>query len=147
MNELLSCSHAVKALSVLFVLWVLVIVAVVIDLWDGVYTARTLKRPVSSHKLRKTIDKISEYWRLLLLGAAIDCIGLLLPCYALPYISMLLSLGLICVEAKSMFEHAAQRRSSTLELRKLLRAAVDCASESDALRLLKELTDYISSQK
>lgn len=140
-------SAAVRQLIILFVLWVLVIAAVIVDLWDGVYTAHRLKRPVQSHKLRKTIDKISEYWRLLLLGAAMDCIGLLLPFYTLPYLSMALSLGLICVEAKSMFEHASMRRSSTLELQKVLRAAIDCASEADAIRLLKQISTYISSQK
>lgn len=101
---------------VAFGLALVVLVAVLIDLADGLHTARRLHRPVESHKLRKTVAKILEYWRLLTLGLLADSVALLLPFYSLPYIGMALTLGVVLIEGKSLIEHAADRKSPVSEL-------------------------------
>ncbi len=40
---------------------ILVIAAIMLDLWDGVHTAKKTHQRVHSHKLRVTIAKMSEY--------------------------------------------------------------------------------------
>lgn len=137
--------HLFSHLEISVALWLLVIVAVLLDLWDGVYTAKVTHQRIHSHKLRVTVNKISEYWRLMLIGFLIDTAGCLFPVYALPYLSILFCLGLICVEAKSMFEHVRKRRSQAVDVAKLIQMLVECASEKDAKKLLKELSEYFGS--
>lgn len=103
----------------------IVLGAVLVDLFDGLHTARVLAQPVESHKLRKTVMKIIEYWRLLLLGLMADAVGLLLPAYGLPYVGMALTVGVVLIEALSLLEHARHRRSSVARLPDAARRAAD----------------------
>lgn len=139
--------HLFSHLEISVALWLLVIVAVLLDLWDGVYTAKVTHQRIHSHKLRVTVNKISEYWRLMLIGFLIDTAGCLFPVYALPYLSILFCLGLICVEAKSMFEHVRKRRSQAVDVARIIQMLVECASEKDAKKLLKELGEYFGTDK
>ncbi len=144
-------SHFYLHFGVSLGLWVLVILAVLIDLWDGVYTAKTLKRRIHSHKLRITIAKLGEYWRIMLLGFVADCIGVLFPFYALPYLSILICLGIIGIEMKSVWEHAKKRKSKAAELPAIMQTIVECATEKDAEAIIKrivtELDDYRKENK
>ena len=56
------------------VMWALVVSAAFIDLWDRVYTQNKLKKPLTSHLMRKTLGKIGEYWRFLLIALIIDVV-------------------------------------------------------------------------
>lgn len=127
-----------------FVCWILVVTAVLVDLSDGVYTARMLKVPIRSHKLRITINKCLEYFRLLILGFILDCFGLMFPQYGMPYATIVMSLGLVLVEGKSMYEHLKRRKSAAVELKDLLGAIVSAASERDAKAVMREIGRYIS---
>lgn len=118
----------------------LVIVAIMLDLWDGVHTARQTRERVHSHKLRVTIAKISEYWRLLLIGFLVDCIGVFFSFYFMPFVATLFGIGLILVEAKSMFEHASRRRSQTGELLDIVDDIIAAVNKKDANRIIRRLT-------
>lgn len=118
---------------------VLVIAAVMLDLWDGVHTARVTQARVHSHKLRVTIAKICEYWRFVVIGFLVDCLGLVFSFYFAPFVTVLFGAGLIVVEARSMFEHATRRKSHAAELPDLIAAILKCADERDARDLIKQL--------
>lgn len=118
---------------------VLVITAIMLDLWDGVYTARVTQRRVHSHKLRVTIAKVSEYWRFIVVGFLVDCLGLAFSFYFAPFVTVLFGAGLIVVETRSMFEHATRRKSHAAELPDLIAAILKCADEHDARDLIKQL--------
>ena len=139
--------HLYQHLSISVLLWVLVVGAILLDLWDGLYTARVLKKTIHSRKLRITVNKVCEYWRLLLIGFIIDTIGVLFPVYAYPFLSILFAVGLIGVEAKSMFEHAKERKSKTLEVGEIIQMVVKCASEKDAAKLLEQFQDYLNESR
>lgn len=126
-------------LCVCLAVCLLVILAIMLDLWDGVYTAKRTGQKIHSHKLRITIDKMSEYWRFLIIGFLIDCMGILFECYKLPFMTILFGVGLIAVETKSMFEHAKRRKSHTAELPDLIKRIIECAHEGDAEKLIEEL--------
>lgn len=117
----------------------LVVLAIMLDLWDGVHTARVTKERVHSHKLRVTIDKMSEYWRFLVIGFLIDCIGMIFSFYVMPFMVVLFGVGLIIIEIKSMFEHAKRRKSHTTELPAILHQIVKCANEKDAHDLVEKI--------
>ena len=116
MESILSKEKLYLFLGVFFAVCLLVITAILVDLWDGVHTAKRTNERVHSHKLRVTIAKISEYWRFILIGFLVDCLGIIFSFYILPFVAVLFGAGLIAVEAKSMFEHAHRRKSHTAEL-------------------------------
>ena len=74
-----------------------------------------LGEKLHSHKFRHTVQKAGEYWRLLLFGFIADTLGLLLPWYALPYITMVLCVSLVFIEMKSVFEHYKRRKKDKKE--------------------------------
>lgn len=119
----------------------LVIVAIILDLWDGVHTAKKTNQRVHSHKLRVTIAKISEYWRFILIGFLVDCLGVFFSFYILPFVAVLFGAGLIAVEAKSMFEHANRRKSHAAELPDIVNSIIAAVNQKDAQQIIKRLNE------
>lgn len=126
---------------------ILVIVAIMLDLWDGVHTARKTNQDVHSHKLRVTIEKISEYWRFIMIGFLVDALGIFFSCYILPFVSMLFGAGLIGIEIKSMFEHANRRKSHATLLSDIVKSIIECAHEKDAHKIIEQLTSISDNSK
>ena len=132
------------------VMWFLVLIAILLDLWDRVYTNHKLNKPIISHKGRVTIAKISEYWRALAVGLLLDtliiigAIGFHREC--LPYATAISSLVLIGIEAKSMWEHAKERKSGLTEVKDLLKMIVECATEHDAKEAIKRVGEFLDKK-
>lgn len=126
-------------LGIFFAVCIMVILAIMLDLWDGVHTAKKTNQRVHSHKLRVTIEKMSEYFRFILIGFLVDCLGVFFNFYFMPFIVILFGVGLIIVEVKSMFEHASRRKSHTTELRNILKDILKCAHEKDAIKIAEQL--------
>ena len=124
-------------LAIFLVICILVIIAIMLDLWDGVHTAKKTGKKVHSHKLRITIAKISEYFRFIAIGFLIDCIGIVFAFYIMPFVAVVFGVGLIAVEAKSMFEHASLRKSHTAELPDIARSIVNCKNIQDAMDIFE----------
>lgn len=128
-------------------LWLLMIAAVLIDLWDGVYTAHRTKVKIRSHRLRITMSKIGEYWRFMLIGFIIDSVGMLFPFYSWPYLSLLFFVGLVATEVKSMFEHARRRKSRVADLQEIYGSIIRCVREKDAAGVLRKVEEYLSANE
>lgn len=139
METILSFDKLHLFLAVFFAVCILVIGAIMLDLWDGVHTAKVTNQRVHSHKLRVTIAKMSEYFRFMLIGFLVDCIGFLFSFYTLPFVVVLFGVGLIIVEAKSMFEHASRRKSHATELPEIIQSIVECARDKDAEKIVKQI--------
>lgn len=140
-------------MGVMFVICVVVVVAILLDLWDGVYTARITGERVHSHKFRDTIYKMSEYWRFILIGFLIDCVGLLLACfsgwfdfYVVPFVAIVFGSGLILVEIKSMFEHARRRKSRTADIPSLLRKIINAKNIDEAREVLDRISGIVEPE-
>ncbi|MBD5258983.1 MAG: hypothetical protein HDS52_09940 [Barnesiella sp.] len=140
MNTILSSEKLALFTGLFFIVCILVVTAILVDLWDGVHTAKKTGQRIHSHKLRVTISKISEYFRALLIGFLIDCLGFFFDIYPMPFIVILFGAGLIFTEAKSMFEHAKRRKSHTAELPQLARDIVACTKEKNTRKIIEQLT-------
>lgn len=141
METLLRLEKVRLFFSLLLVVCILVIAAILLDLWDGVHTAKTTNQRIHSHKLRITISKISEYFRFIVIGFLVDCLGFFFDFYLLPFVALLFGAGLIAVEAKSMFEHAARRKSHTSDLPTIIKSIMDCVNEKDARKIIERLAN------
>ena len=132
--------------GVMLAVSLLVIGAIMLDLWDGVHTAQILKQRVHSHKLRVTVSKLAEYWRFIVIGFLVDCLGVLFSFYPLPFVTVLFGLGLIIVEVRSMFEHATRRKSAVTEIPDIVKAIVECVDEKDAHKLVRHICDSVNDK-
>lgn len=141
-----SYDKAFLFIGIFIAVCILVIVAIMIDLWDGIYTAKTTGERVHSRKLRITMNKVGEYWRFIFIGFLIDCMGFFFHFYSLPFFVILFGVGLIIVEAKSMFEHSHRRKSHTAQLPDLLKKIVSASNSQEAEKILKNITDYVNSK-
>lgn len=146
METFVAYEKAYLFIGIFMAVCILVIVAIMMDLWDGVYTAKKIGERVHSHKLRVTIGKMSEYWRFIIIGFLVDCLGIFFHFYILPFVVVLFGVGLIVVEAKSMFEHANRRKSHTAELPSLLKKIVAASNTQEAKDTLERITTIIEDK-
>lgn len=124
---------------IVMVCWIIMAAAPLIDMWDGVQTSRMLKEPILSNRLRKTVAKINEYWRFMLVGFFIDALGIFISWYSVPCASMIFTLAILCVELKSMREHAQRRNNDTSEMVRTAGRIMDCKTIEDGVKLVKEI--------
>lgn len=145
MESLVSLNKVYLFLGVFLAVSLLVILAIILDLWDGVHTARFTRQRVHSHKLRITVSKIGEYWRFILIGFLVDCLGVIFSFYFMPFVTVVFGAGLIAVEAKSMFEHAGKRKSHTRDLPDIIARIIGCVKAKDAEEIVKLISSNINS--
>lgn len=124
--------------------------AIIIDLWDRIYTQNKLSKPIISHKMRITINKVLEYWRFSLVAFLVDVmvfiICVLLHRIPIPVTTMIFVLAMIGIEFKSLFEHAKERRSNITDIKDLVQVIVTAATDKDARKAIKEIGQYLDSQ-
>lgn len=141
MSKGINIDHLYLHIGVSFVLIVVMVMVVLIDLWDGIHTAKRCGEKIHSHKLRVTINKIGEYWRVMLLGFVTDTLGIFFPFYNLPYLSIFITLGIIGIEIKSVYEHIKKRKSALERLPDIIKRIKDCTTDEGSIELIDELTN------
>lgn len=147
MGEVVDLPHLYRHFGINLGLWLLVIFAVLIDLWDAIYTARQLGKKIHSHKLRMTINKMGEYWRIMLLGFVFDLIGVVFPFYVYPYLSVLICVGIVLIEIKSVWEHARKRKSQVVEIPNIIEEVIKATNKPEAEKAIKLIKDLIDDKK
>ena len=76
-----------------------------------------------------------------------DAIGVLFPFYNLPYLSIVICIGIIGIEIKSVWEHAKKRKSKAAELPAIIQSMIECATEHNAIDIVKQISDYLDDNK
>ena len=130
-------------LTIIFICCVMIIVAVLLDLNTGVSAARKCGEKVSSRNLRRTITKIIDYLRVLVFGVLIDVLGLAFPWYNIPYCAILVALGVVLIEAKSVLENYRKTKSSASKLPEEIAAIIKATTQAEAEKIL----DFIKDNK
>jgi hypothetical protein len=103
-----------------FGLYFLVFIAIVADLWSGVRKAKINGVARSSYGYRRTVDKISRYYNVLLALTVVDAMQMSsiwyldtyyhydkLPMF--PFITLVGAIGLCIIEFKSIYEKAEDK--------------------------------------
>lgn len=130
-----------RHIGVTLMCWLTMFFSVLVDMWDGVQTARFMKEKVDSKGLRRTFAKAGDYWRMMLFGLMFDSLGLLFPWYILPYMTMVITVGVLVIEFRSVWEHNRRKRSHAAELPNVIANIIKCASEKDALELVNKIKE------
>lgn len=132
----LPCERLHLFATIFLCVLIVALIAILLDLRDGIATARRCGQKLHSHKLRVTVGKIIEYWQFIFLAALADFVGAFMPFYGIPYLTLIFGLAVIIIEAKSMFEHAKRRKSGVTKLPQTVADIVEFVGGADELKEL-----------
>lgn len=126
-----------NGITIIFICCIMVIFAVLLDLNTGINAAKKAKERIKSRILRRTITKIVDYYRLLMFGVMIDVLGLAFVWYNIPYVAILVTFGVIIVEAKSVLENYQKSKSAAREIPEMIMQIIKCANKEDAAKIVE----------
>lgn len=125
-----------NGVTIIFICCVAVILSVLLDLNTGINAAKKCKEKIRSRILRRTITKIIDYLRVLVFGVMIDVLGLAFPWYSVPYCAILVAVGVVLIEAKSVLENYKKSKSAASELPSMLAQIISAATKEDAQKVM-----------
>jgi hypothetical protein len=131
--------HFNALLTVLVVLYACVFVSVVIDLFFGVRRAKRLKIVRTSFIYRRTITKLTSYFGLMLMLSIADVAASVI--FKMPYFTVIGAIGIVAVEAKSVFENLKQQEKGIEEVKNMLLKILENRDE------IKSLVEFLNSKK
>lgn len=126
-------------MTIIFICCVAIIVAVLLDLNTGINAAKKNHEKIKSRILRRTITKIIDYLRVLVFGVIIDVLGLAFPWYNIPYCAILVAVGVVLIEAKSVLENYQKSKSAASELPDMLMDVIKAVTREDAQRIIEAI--------
>ena len=139
----------ITTLFVVCFAWIVVIVAMLIDLYFGVKKAKELGEATSSEGFRRTINKATYYFALMGFAFLFDIFDVVTPYFfphplgSIPFVSVFAALGLVLTEAKSVREKAEEkaRRRTEESFRKILELM---QNREDVMR---EIADHLKKER
>ena len=137
-------SHVQARMYIILAMWAIMCIAVCVDLWAGVDSAKARGEKIYSGGLRRTFAKLGDYWRIQVMALIFDLIGGFIPWYNLPYASMLVTAAIVLIELRIVWENEKAKKSNVAKLPEAIRAIIQCADAKTAEQLLnklKEVTD------
>lgn len=134
--------HIQLFVTVIFVMWFLQVLAVLLDFWSGTNTARALGQKLYSNGFRRSFAKLGDYWRVAVMFLLIDIIGGLFAWYNLPFATILVTLAVIGIEGRSVWENAKAKKSQAAKLPDVIRDIIKCVTVKDAEELLKRIKSH-----
>jgi hypothetical protein len=138
-------------LWILFGLYILVLFAILADLWSGVRKARLNGIVRSSYGFKRTVDKIARYYNMLLVLTVVDAMQMTAVWYLatyydyrmplFPFVTLIGAIGLALIEIKSIYEKAEDkvRIDNTVTL-----AGKVIADKGDIENIVKDVVDYMN---
>lgn len=128
-------------MTLIFICAVAILFAVLIDLTTGVERAKKCKERIKSHILRRTISKVVDYYRLLFFGVIIDVLGLAFVWYNMPYCAVIIAVGVVLIEAKSVLENYQKMKSAARNMPDVVRQIIDAVTGKDANKVIELIKD------
>lgn len=127
--------------TLIFICFILIIIAALIDLWTGVDAARKNHEQIRSKMLRRTVTKVLDYFRVVIFGVLLDVLGLCFTWYAIPYAAVLVTLGILMIEGKSVLENFRKKKSNAANIVDVIEEILECADSDTAQKIIKKLKE------
>lgn len=132
--------------------WFCVLIAMILDLLSGYHRAKLRGELRTSYGLRRTVSKFILYYGALIIGFMMDIfIMYIISCYdnfipSITYVSLLLTLLILIVECKSIFEKADHKHkkniiNTTADITKLVK------QRNELNKLIDEFSELINNKK
>lgn len=129
-------------ITLIFMCFVIIFVAVGIDFSAGYKAAKICREPIKSRLLRRTVSKITDYYRFLLVGILVDVLGLAFPWYSIPFAAILVTLAVVLIEGWSVVEKYKKIKSAAAEIPDMISKIVNAATSKDAEKIIKLMNEY-----
>lgn len=139
--------HVQLYVVIILIMWLFEVAAVCVDFWSGTNTAKALGQKLDSSGFRRSFAKLGDYWRVTVMFLFIDIIGGLFPWYNLPFATMLITLSVILIEGRSVYENAKAKKSQAAKLPDAIRAIIQCADAKTAHELIEKITNLTNKSK
>lgn len=139
--------YVVIRVAITLVCWMFMVLATLVDFWSGVSTAKALHERLMSHGFRRTITKIGNYWQVLIFALLFDILGAFLSFYYLPFMTMIGTLGIILIEARSVIENSQRKKSAAGQLPEVTKQIIEAVTDEDAIAALARITTLIKSNQ
>lgn len=136
-----------NGITIIFICYVIMIAAVLIDLYTGISAAKRTGEPIRSHILRKTIRKTIDYGMVIAIGILIDVLALPLSWYHIPYAAMLITFSVVLIEGRSVLENLTRAKSPAAKvddvvgdiLPEALQEIIDAKTAKTAIKVYEKL--------
>lgn len=135
-----------RAVWLEIIIWIVMFVAVMVDMRTGIRKARALKIPIDSHGLRRTFTKFGDYGKVTALFMCIDLLSLLFGIWLMPYASAVSAVIAIGIEGWSVRENLRAAHSSAAKVADIVAKIAGTQDVKEVLRLLDSL-DHARSTK
>ena len=132
---------------IILAMWVMMVMAVCMDLWAGVNSARARGEVINSGGFRRTIGKLGDYWRIQVMALIFDVIGSCIPWYEYPYASMIVTAAIVLIEGRSVWENERAKKGNVAKLPAAIRDIINCTTAKSAEGLLKKIKELDDGQK
>lgn len=137
--------YLIIRIAIILVCWIFVAVAVAVDFVSGRKTARALGKPITSRGYRRSVTKLSDYYKMMLFAIMGDIIGCLFDFYIVPFMSILFVLAVLLIEGKSLLEHSRERKTAASEIPDIVKQIIQCSTGAKAKEIL-ELVKSMSEE-
>lgn len=128
-------------MTLMFICAVVILVAVLLDLSTGIEAARKNMERIKSKIMRRTVAKILDYYRVMVFGILIDVLGLAFPWYSTPYCTIVVTMSIVLIEAKSMFENYKKMKSAAAYVPDMLEQVKQAATNKEAAEVIRKIKD------
>ncbi|MBD8388206.1 phage holin family protein [Dysgonomonas sp. BGC7] len=127
-------------LAIVAIMWLIVAIAIILDLASGWRKAKERNEARTSYGLRRTVTKTVLYYAMMLFAFMFDCIGMFF--YPQPYVTLIAAAFLIFIEGKSILEKAHEK--DRYKLNENLKSFGHILENRDDL--LKGIADIVKEQ-
>lgn len=133
--------YVIIRVAITMVCWLFMVAATLVDFWSGITTARALHEPLMSHGFRRTIAKIGSYWQVLIFALMFDILGAFLSFYYLPFMTMVGTLSIIIIEARSVMENSKRRKVSAAQMPEVTEQIIKAVTNEEAMAALSRVIE------
>lgn len=139
--------YVIIRVAITLVCWFFMICATLVDFWSGVTTARALHQPLMSHGFRRTIAKIGGYWQVLIFALMFDILGAFFSFYYLPFMTIVATLSIIIIEARSVVENSKRRKLSAAEMPTVMQDIMSADTIDKAANVITTIATMVEKTK
>ncbi len=139
--------YVIIRVAITLVCWFFMVMSTLVDFWSGITTARALHQPLMSHGFRRTIAKIGSYWQVLIFALMFDILGAFFSFYYLPFMTIVATLSIIIIEARSVVENSKKRKLSAAEMPSVMQDIMSADTMDKAAQVITTIATMVEKTK
>lgn len=130
--------------GIILLCWLFMILSSIVDFWSGTSTAKALGQALMSHGFRRTVSKIGDYVRLMIFALMFDMLGSLLSFYVIPIATILCTVAIIYIEARSVIENSKRKKAHAAEVPDIIKQIVQATTAEQGHEILNKISELLA---